>query len=164
MAFGFEVLATGTQITRMKPIAPGPLEPRDPRTYRIIGAAMTVHRELGAGFLEPVYQEALGIEFDVQGITYQREHEIPVYYRAFRLGTPYRVDFLCYDEVLVELKAIDRVTPREQAQVMHYLKALKLRTALLLNFGTQALQFSRFLNPAMHTPKAVLPGNPLKSV
>jgi GxxExxY protein len=143
---------TVSQIVLM-PIAPGPLEHRDPRTHQIIGAAMAVHRELGPGFLEPVYQEALRIEFDLRGIPSQQEYEIPVHYRGFRLGTPYRADFLCYGDLLVELKALDRVTPREQAQVIHYLKALKLKTGLLINFGNRVLEFKRFLNPAMHVQR-----------
>ena len=138
----------------MEPIVPGPLEPRDPRTYQIIGAAMAVHRALGPGFLEPVYQEALGIEFDLRGIPNQRECEIPVHYRGFRLGAPYRADYLCYGDGLVELKALNRMTPREQAQVIHYLKAMNLTTGLLINFGSQALQFNRLLNPTRHTKKA----------
>ena len=139
----------------MEPIVPGPLEPRDSRTYQIIGAAMAVHRELGAGFLEPVYQDALSIEFALRGIPSQRECEVPVHYRGFRLGAAYRADFLCYAEVLVELKALDRITPREQAQVIHYLKAMNLTTGLLINFGSQTLQFNRLLNPSKHIIKAV---------
>ena len=125
---------------------------------------MTVHRELGSGFLEPVYQEALSIELDLQGVPNQREHHVPVYCRGYRLGHPYRADFLCYDDILVEVKAITRITPREQAQVIHYLKAMKFKTGLLINFGSQTLQFNRFLNPAYYTPQAVSPRNPLESV
>jgi len=137
-------------------MAPSPLEPRDPRTYQIIGAAMAVHRELGPGFLEPVYQEALSIEFTERGIPNRRGWEIPVHYRGIRLGAAYRADFLCYGEVLVELKALDRVTPREQAQVIHYLRAMNLKTGLLINFGSHVLQFNRLLNPAMHVTTGVV--------
>ena len=125
---------------------------------------MTVHRELGSGFLEPVYQEALSIELEIQGIPNQREYHVPVFYRGHRLGAPYRADFLCYDDILVELKAISRITPREQAQVIHYLKAMKLKTGLLINFGGHTLQFNRFLNPEFYTPRAVSPCNSLPSV
>ena len=111
---------------------------------------MAVHRELGPGFLEPVYQEALSIEFTERGIPCCREWEIPIHYRGIRIGAAYRADFLCYAEVLVELKALDRITPREQAQVIHYLKATNLKTGLLINFGSKVLQFNRLLNPALH--------------
>jgi GxxExxY protein len=134
----------------MKRIAPSSFDPRDPRTYQIIGSAMAVHRELGSGFLEPVYQEALSIEFTARGIPSCREWEIPVHYKGIRLGAAYRADFLCFGEVLVELKALDRITPREQAQVIHYLKALNLKTGLLINFGSRVLEFNRLLNPALY--------------
>lgn len=130
----------------MRPIPPHPIEPRDPRTYQIIGAALQVHRELGPGFLEPVYQEAFAIELAQRGVPHRREVGIPVYYRGVRLGFPYRADFLCFDTVIVELKAMDRLTPREQRQVIHYLKAVGLGTALLINFGSRSLQCSRFVN------------------
>jgi GxxExxY protein len=78
---------------------------RDAQTYSIIGAAMEVHQQLGAGFLEGVYQDALQIELIARSIPFNREHAVPVTYKGFVLGTSYRVDFLCFDSVLVELKA-----------------------------------------------------------
>jgi GxxExxY protein len=130
----------------MRPIPPRPLDLRDPRTFAIIGAAIEVHRHLGPGFLEPVYQEALSVELTERCIPHRREVEMPVYYRGTRLLSQYRADFLCFEAVVVELKAVDNLTPREQRQVIHYLKAVQLQTALLINFGSRSLQFNRFIN------------------
>jgi GxxExxY protein len=90
---------------------------RDPQTYAIIGAAMEVHRVLGCGFLEPVYQEALAKEFLLRGIPFRREVELPITYKGDLLAVKYKPDFICYDTVIVELKALDRLSGREKAQV-----------------------------------------------
>lgn len=118
---------------------------RDPETYAVIGAAMEVHAELGSGFLEGVYQDALEIELATRNIPTTREYPVPVAYKGCTLGTPYRVDFLCFDSVLVELKAIKCLTDLESAQVLHYLKATGYRRALLINFATPSLEFKRFV-------------------
>ena len=123
---------------------------RDPETYAIIGAAMEVHRELGNGFLERVYHDALELEFTQRGIPYRREYSIPVCYKGEALGTPYRSDFLCFDTIIVELKAIKALTDIESAQVLHYLKATKLTRALLINFATPRLDYKRFINSKHH--------------
>lgn len=108
---------------------------------------MEVHRLLGSGFLEPVYQAALEVECGKRNIPYQREVELPVYYKEEPLGVRYKADFVCFGEVLVELKALERVTKREENQIIHYLIASRLSRGLLLNFGTSSLQYRRFVGP-----------------
>ena len=118
---------------------------KDPRTYAIIGAAMEVHRQLGCGFLEPVYQEALAIEFSKREISFRRELKLPVLYKGIQLDTPYKVDFICFDQIIVELKALARFSGTEEAQIINYLKATGHEIGLLLNFGARALEHRRFI-------------------
>jgi GxxExxY protein len=127
----------------------------DPRTYAIIGAAMQVHNELGPGFLEITYQHALQLEFEVLGIPNQREVPIGIWYRNVQLGGTYRADFLCYEDILVELKALPVVGKSEVRQLGHYLTATGTATGLLLNFGADRLQFQR-----VRPRKSVLSGPP----
>ncbi|MEM9007607.1 MAG: GxxExxY protein [Cyanobacteria bacterium P01_F01_bin.86] len=117
----------------------------DPQTYAIIGAAMAVHRTLGNGFLEAVYQEALQLEFQTQQIPHKREKQLPIYYQGIRLKTVYRVDFLCYNSIIVELKALHQTSGTEDAQVINYLRAANLPKGLLLNFGTSKLEYKRLI-------------------
>lgn len=119
---------------------------RDPETYAIIGVAMEVHKELGAGFLEGVYHDALELEFRHRRLPCEREKSIPVRYKGEILGTPYRADFICFESVIVELKAIKTLTDIESAQVLHYLKATGHQRALLLNFGSSSLDYKRFID------------------
>jgi GxxExxY protein len=117
----------------------------DPRTYAIIGAAMEVHRQLGCGFLEPVYQEAMEIELTARAIPFGRQVELPVRYKGRVLKTVYKADLICYDTAIVELKALSQLGGVEEAQVLNYLKATGFPIGLLLNFGTRSLQFRRFI-------------------
>lgn len=123
---------------------------RDPETYAIIGAAMEVHRELGCGFLESVYQDALELEFKRGDIPYRREQSVPVFYKREPLGSPFRADFVCSESIIVELKAIKALTDLESAQVLHYLKATGLQRALLINFGAPKLEYKRLIDSKNH--------------
>ena len=121
------------------------LTQRDPRTYKIIGAAMEVHRQLGCGFLEAVYQEALALELKNREVPFRRELLFPVTYKGYRLRTEYRPDFICFDSVIVELKALGTLSSVEDSQLINYLKVTGYHTGLLLNFGTRSLQQRRFV-------------------
>lgn len=118
----------------------------DPRTFEIIGAAMEVHREFGPGFLEGVYQDALEIEFQLRGIPYEREKAIVIKYKGQPLNHRYRADFVCYDEILVETKALKQLVSTDVAQTLHYLHATGLKLGLLINFGAPSLEHRRFAN------------------
>ena len=118
---------------------------RDPQTYAIIGVGMEVHRVLGPGFLEQVYQEAFEHELVARGIVYSREVEIPVLYKGKKLACGYRADFICFNEIIVELKALDDLTSKEDSQVLNYLKATGHKRAMLLNFGAASLQHKRIV-------------------
>ena len=115
-------------------------------TYSIIGAAMTVHQELGYGFLEAVYQEALEKEFQLKNIQFKREIPLRIYYKNEPLEKCYIADFLCYDKIIVELKALSSITSEHLGQVMNYLKATKLKLGLIINFGKKSLEYKRIIN------------------
>ncbi len=153
-----------------------PIKMDDPRTYAMIGAAMEVDRELGPGFLEGVYQDALEIEFQLRGIPYVREKGISISYKGQPLQHLYRADFICYDAVLVETKALKQLNSADVSQILNYLrtyalwpvsppshtehgqetgssnpvspnlKATGLKVSLLINFGKPSLEYRRFAN------------------
>jgi len=110
--------------------------------YQIVGAAMEVHRELGGGFLEAVYEDALCHELNLRSIPYQRQVEISVYYKGVRMGK-YFADLLVDRTIIIEIKAASGLTERHIAQSLHYLAATGLRLAILINFGSHSLQTKR---------------------
>ena len=119
---------------------------KDKRTYAIIGAAMEVHRTLGPGFLEGVYHEALSREFYEMGIPFEREKALSINYKGKHLVCSYKADFVCYTDIIVELKALAALSGVETAQVINYLKATGFHRGLILNFGAFALQTKRLLS------------------
>ena len=112
-------------------------------TGRIINACFEVHNELGNGFLETVYQEALEEEFKIQEIPYEREKLLPIIYKGKRLSKEYYADFVCYDSIIVELKAVTVLSKPHKAQVLNYLNAANLDIGLLINFGETSLKWDR---------------------
>jgi len=113
--------------------------------YRIIGSAMEVHRELGPGFLEKVYQEALELEFQFSKISYQREAKLNIYYKKTLLNKYFEADFVCFDKIIVELKALSGLTSEHESQLLNYLKATNLKLGLLINFGKESLEYKRMI-------------------
>lgn len=114
--------------------------------YAIVGAAIEVHRQLGPGFLEAVYQEALQIELKIRSIPFEIHGELPVYYKGYLLDKAYLADLICYGQILVELKALSALSGNEEAQVLNYLKATGIKVGLLINFGSFGrLEWKRFV-------------------
>ena len=114
-------------------------------THRIIGCAMEVHKILGAGFQEVIYQRALGIEMSKQGLEFQRDMEMIIFYDEIEIGTR-RVDFFVEDIIMVELKALSKLEDVHLNQAMNYCQAYSLPIGLLINFGTKSLEFKRVYN------------------
>ena len=114
-------------------------------TRNIIGAAMEVHRILGAGFVESVYEESLAIEFGLRKIPYERQKPIDVIYKG-RVAKHFVCDFIIFGKIIVELKAIKEISDIEQAQVLNYLKSSELNLGLLLNFGSSSLEVKRLID------------------
>ncbi|WGK69601.1 GxxExxY protein [Candidatus Haliotispira prima] len=114
-------------------------------THKIIGAAMEVHKYLGNGFQEVVYQRALSIEMNIQGIEHEREKEIPLRYKGYGVGTR-RVDFFINETIMAEIKALIKLEDVHLAQAMNYLEAYNMEIGLLLNFGAKSLEFKRVHN------------------
>ena len=118
---------------------------RDDRTYQIIGAALEVHRHLGGGFWEVVYGDALELEFQERGIPYQREKELQIYYKDRVLPHFYKADFICYNKIIVELKAVDKILPEFKAQTLNYMKMSNSKLGILANFGQTSLEIQRLV-------------------
>jgi GxxExxY protein len=118
---------------------------KDPETFAIIGAAMEVHRELGRGFLELVYQTALALEFQGRTIPFKAEVALPIRYKGKLLTCGYRADFVCFEDIIVETKAISKLTGADEAQLINELKATGLHRGLLLNFGAPSLEHNRLV-------------------
>ena len=116
-------------------------------TEKIIGCAMKVHRTLGNGFQEVIYQRALAIELENQGIGFVREQEMPIFYDGREIGTR-RVDFFVEKKVMVELKALSTLEDVHMAQAINYLEAYCMEIGLLINFGAKSLQFKRVIKTA----------------
>jgi GxxExxY protein len=123
------------------------MDDRDPQTFAIIGAAMEVHRRLNSGFLEALYRQATAIEFAERGIAFAAEADLVVRYRDRVIGC-FRADFLCHDDVVVEVKARSAFGPLDVAQTLNYLRAAGASRALLLNFGASSLEYKRFVRSA----------------
>ncbi len=128
-------------------------------THRIIGSAMQVHRTLGNGFQEVIYQRALAIEMGVNNLSFKREMEMPIFYREQQIGAR-RVDFFVEECVMVELKAMGKIDDVHKAQAINYLEAYNIADGLLINFGGLSLEFKRLYNKKLIIPS----GNPVNQV
>jgi GxxExxY protein len=115
-------------------------------SYKIIGACMEVHKKLGSGFLESVYSEALAMEFARADIPYEKEKKLPVYYEDKPMNKYFRADFVCFNSIIIELKATKFIIDADHRQTMNNVKATKFRLGLLINFGTPSLTYKRIVN------------------
>jgi len=113
--------------------------------YQIVGACMNVHKELGSGFHESIYQDALEVELSRLGIPFIREKELSIVYKGVKLKTFYKADFVCYDQIIVEIKALNELHSVHTAQVLNYLKVSNLPAGLLINFGEQSLKHEKYV-------------------
>ena len=115
-------------------------------SYTIMGACFNVYKEMGCGFLEPVYQECLEIEFDYQNIPFEAQKELRLAYRRRTLKKIFILDFVCYDKIIIELKAVSRLTDEHRSQVQNYLNATDYKLGLLINFGHYPkVEYERFV-------------------
>jgi GxxExxY protein len=118
---------------------------RDERTYKVIGCGMEVHKELGCGFLEAVYQEALERELAAQKVPFKSQQALEISYKGKPLNKSYQPDFICFGKIIVEIKAISSLSGTEEAQLLNYLKASGLNVGLLINFGAKSLEYKRIV-------------------
>lgn len=119
--------------------------PLKDETYAIIGACMEVHRELGCGFLEAVYQEAVAIEFGKRGVPFEKEKALDVFYKGVKLSKTFYADFVCFGSIILELKALKEIHSSHLSQVLNYLKATGLNLGLIVNFGQSSLEYKRVI-------------------
>jgi len=115
-------------------------------TKKIIGAMIEVHTQLGCGFLEAVYQEALAIEFTLRKIPFEREKQLKLWYKGILLQKRYQADFVCFDKIIVETKATSALTSIDESQMINYLNVTDMKIGLLANFGQPSLVFKRFIH------------------
>ena len=120
-------------------------------TYKIIGCCMSVHKELGAGFLESIYHEALEKEFKEHKIPFKSKEKLQVYYKNQPMNKFFVADLICYDKIIVELKAATFLHKTMEAQTINYIKSTNFKIGLLINFGEKSLKWKRFIN----TPPSV---------
>ncbi len=113
---------------------------------KILSACMEVHTEIGCGLLEAVYCEALGYEFKSRDVPFAREVDLPVVYKGRQLNRKYRVDFVCFDKIILEIKALDAILPIHKQQLFNYLKLANLRLGYVINFGGSSLKWERIPN------------------
>lgn len=126
-------------------------------TFRIRKAVVDVHTGMGAGFLEAVYQECLALEFARQAIPFQASKPLRLTYRGQRLAQTYVADFVCYDRIIVELKAVRSLAPEHRAQTLSYLRASGLQVGLLVNFGAGSAEIERFALQSAKSEKSAVP-------
>lgn len=115
-------------------------------SFALIGACMKVHRQLGVGFLEAVYEEALEKEFIIQKIPFKRQVKLSLYYDNQLMKKHYRADFVCYDSIIIEIKAVPQILVVFYTQLTNYLKCTKMELGMLINFGTPSLTYKRMIN------------------
>jgi len=116
-------------------------------SYKLVGLCMKVHGELGCGFLEPVYQEAFEILLKREKVPYAREKRLPIYFMGEMLKKEYYADFVCYDKIILEFKAVSQLTAVHEAQLLNYLKAANLQLGILCNFAQPSFTYRRLVNP-----------------
>lgn len=115
-------------------------------TYKVIGACIKVHKKLGNGFLEPVYQEALVDELSKAGIPFEQQKKLAIYYNGSKLNKYFVADFVCFKKIIVEIKSENFINQSVKQQVINYLKATHLQIGLLINFGENSLTWKRLIN------------------
>ena len=114
--------------------------------YEIVGAAMEVYWQLGRGFLEPIYQEAFGIELGRRGVPFEPQQELTIHYKGHPLEKKYVADLICFNQIIVELKACERLTGIDEGQLLNYMKITRVKVGLLINFGSRVkLEWKRYV-------------------